>query len=371
MSKIKRNGCIRHTCCRSENSRSKVDGASETGSVTMMKPEQERIRSLLVDTISLLCRNGLNFENEVRVQAVIGITLDKDECFVVHINKCFERLEEENCENEQQLNESLQETADAAAATQPADESAEVIQSTQELSVKNLSPCGSEQNKRSHHQQQVSANSVALDECTPKSEVQVAKSGSAKHEAFDDCAEFDASRTRVNMRSSPAHVESDECDDSSVMMTDSVVFQQKSMTGKQRAVNGCDVQQPYYKSSQPTRHKPQRTVDAYRPKTKKRNPCEDLFDTEDDCCDDFTVGQQYMYIDAGSLRARPKLSKQQQQLDVFFDPHCTPSMLAAGGGHQSNDVTGTFPSQQHYRDPCKSLKRFSSNRRRPNRSPLC
>lgn len=344
-----------------------------------MKPEQERIHSLLVDTISLLCRNGLNFENEVRLQAVIGITVDKDECFVVHINKCFERLEEENCENEEQLSESVQQIADAAAATQSTHEAApcpdaEAIQSTQQHpSVKNLPPSGCEQNK-SQHQQQVSANNVARDECLPKSEVHVAKSGLSKHETFDDCAEFDANKTRMNMRSSPAHVESDECDDSSVMTTDSVVFRQKCTAGemhdKQCEANERDMQQPYYKLNQPTRHKPRHTTDAYRPKTKKRNPCEDLFDTEDDCCDDFSVGQQYMYIDAGRSRARPKMSKRQQQRDVVFDPHCTPSMLAVVG-HQSNDISGAFASRQHYRDPCKSLKRFSSSRRQPNRSPLC
>lgn len=280
-----------------------------------MKPEQERIHSLLVDTISLLCRNGLNFENEVRVQAVIGITVDKDECFVVHINKCFERLEEENCENEEQLNESVQQIADAAT------------QSTHEA-AKNSPSSDCEQNN-SQLQQQVSANNAAHDECLPKSEVRVAKS-------FDDCAEFDASKTRANMRSSPANVESDECDDSSLMSTDSVVFQQNGMTremhDKQCEANGHDTQQPYYKkSSQPTRHKPRHTTDAYRPNTKKRNPCEDLFDTEDDGCDDFSVGQQYMYIDGGRSRAQPKMSKRQQQRDVIFDPHCPPSTLARGG----------------------------------------
>lgn len=342
-----------------------------------MKPEQERIHSLLVDTISLLCRNGLCFENEVRVQAVIGITVDKDECFVVHINKCFERLEEENCENEEQLSESVQRTADAAATTQSTHEaapcpSAEAIQSTQQhASVKNLPPSCCEENK-SQHQQQVSKNNVAHDECVSKSEVNIAKSGLSKHETFDVCAEFDASKTRMNMRSSPAHVESDECDDSSVMTTDSVC-QQKSTTremhDKQCEANGHDTQQPYYKLNQATRHKPRHTTDAYRPRTKKRDPCEDLFDTEDDSCDDFSVGQQYMYIDAGRSRAQPKMSKRQQQRDVMFDPHCSPSMLARGR-HQSNDVSGTFANRRD-RDPCKSLKRFSSSRRQPNRSPLC
>lgn len=302
-----------------------------------MKPDQERIHSLLVDTISLLCRNGLNFKNEVRVQAVIGIKVDKDECFVVHINKCFERLGEEKCENEEQLKKSaLQIAAAATAATaQPTDEappsaSAELLQTTQQPpSASNLQPCtsklqpsASEQNKSQLEQGPVSATNAEQDDSATKCEIQVAKSGSA----FDDCAEFDASRTRVNKRRGPANVQSDECDDSSVITTDSLVYQQRSrngeMYGKQRAANGHDMQQPYYKSSRPTRHKPRHSVDGYQPKTKKRNLCEDLFDTDDDCHDEFSVGQQYMYIDAGKLRSRPKSSKQQQQQDVFFDPEC-------------------------------------------------
>ena len=305
-----------------------------------MKPDQERVHSLLVDTIGLLCRNGLNFQNEVKVQAVIGITVDKEECFVVHINKCYERLEEENCENEELLKESVQQIAEVASATpQPVDEapisvSVQTIQSTtqqQQVSVNNLSlsPSAAEQNK-SEHQQQASASNVVHDENVSKSEIPVVKSGSVKHETVDECAEFNASRARVNMRDRQRHDESDECDDSSVMTTDSVMCQQISMTGKQHAVNRRDMQQSYYKSSQPTRHRPQYYADAYQPKRKKRNPCEDLFDTEDDSCDDFNAGQQYMYIDAGSLRSRPKLSKRQQQNDVFFDPHSRPSMSALG-----------------------------------------
>jgi len=305
-----------------------------------MKPDQERVHCLLVDTISLLCRNGLNFENEVRVQAVIGVTIDKQECFIVHINKCFERLEEEQCENEEQPSESAQQIAETASATQPASEAAPpsvpTIQTTtqeQLVSVSKLFPVVSEQITR-QEEPQVSASNAAPVESVAQPEVQVAKSGSVKPETVDDCAELDASRTRAKMRRKQPPVESDECDDSSEITTDSLMCQQRSMTGemhgKQRAVNRHGTPQPYYKSSQPTRHRPRYSVDAYQPKTKKRDMCEDLFDTEDDSCDDFNVGQQYMYIDAGNLRSRPK--KQQQQCEVFFDP-CHNLSMSASRGH--------------------------------------
>lgn len=54
-----------------------------------MKPEQERVKSVLTDTVTLLCKNGLSYERELRVQAVIGVTVDENEVFLVHINESF------------------------------------------------------------------------------------------------------------------------------------------------------------------------------------------------------------------------------------------------------------------------------------------
>lgn len=55
-----------------------------------MKPDQERIHTVLTDTISLMCRNGLNYEKELKVQGVIGVTIDGSEVFIVHINETFD-----------------------------------------------------------------------------------------------------------------------------------------------------------------------------------------------------------------------------------------------------------------------------------------
>ena len=52
-----------------------------------LKPDQERIRSLLAETITLLCRNGLNFKSEFSVEALIGITLDNADVFLVNIKE--------------------------------------------------------------------------------------------------------------------------------------------------------------------------------------------------------------------------------------------------------------------------------------------
>ena len=53
-----------------------------------MKPDQERVRNLLTDTVTLLCKNGLQYK-ELRVQGLLGITLDNKDVFVVHINEKF------------------------------------------------------------------------------------------------------------------------------------------------------------------------------------------------------------------------------------------------------------------------------------------
>ena len=53
----------------------------------VLKPDQERVKTLLQDTITLLCRNGLNYKFEFNVSALIGITLDKNEVFLVDIRE--------------------------------------------------------------------------------------------------------------------------------------------------------------------------------------------------------------------------------------------------------------------------------------------
>lgn len=53
----------------------------------VLKVEQERVKTLLADTITLLCRNGLSFKSEFCISALIGITLDKHDVFLVDIRE--------------------------------------------------------------------------------------------------------------------------------------------------------------------------------------------------------------------------------------------------------------------------------------------
>lgn len=52
-----------------------------------MKADQERVKNLLTDTVTLLCRNGLQFQKEIKVQGLLGITLDDSEVFLVQIDE--------------------------------------------------------------------------------------------------------------------------------------------------------------------------------------------------------------------------------------------------------------------------------------------
>jgi len=57
--------------------------------VREMKAEQERVKTVLTDTVSLLCKNGLSYKRELKIQAVIGVTVDDGDVFLVHIDESF------------------------------------------------------------------------------------------------------------------------------------------------------------------------------------------------------------------------------------------------------------------------------------------
>ena len=54
-----------------------------------MKPEHHRVKNLLLDTVTLLCKNGLPYCHDLRVEGLIGITIDSSEVFIVHLNERF------------------------------------------------------------------------------------------------------------------------------------------------------------------------------------------------------------------------------------------------------------------------------------------
>ena len=65
-----------------------------------LREDQARLQGLLKETITLLCKNGLHFKNGFNVSALIGITTDNDETFLVEVKETVGDLEEENGEGE-------------------------------------------------------------------------------------------------------------------------------------------------------------------------------------------------------------------------------------------------------------------------------
>ena len=53
----------------------------------VLKADRERVKALLTETITLLCKNGLNYQSEFAIEALIGITLDRDDVFLVSIKE--------------------------------------------------------------------------------------------------------------------------------------------------------------------------------------------------------------------------------------------------------------------------------------------
>lgn len=65
----------------------------------MLKADQQRVRALLTETVALLCRNGLNFKSELCIEGLIGVTLDREEIFLVNIKETV-KLNSPACSNE-------------------------------------------------------------------------------------------------------------------------------------------------------------------------------------------------------------------------------------------------------------------------------
>lgn len=73
-----------------------------------MKPEHSRLSQLLADTISLLCKNSLKYSTDIRIEGVLGITVDTDQVFIVHIDDRLENGGPDDCTVKQ---ENLQATS--------------------------------------------------------------------------------------------------------------------------------------------------------------------------------------------------------------------------------------------------------------------
>ena len=61
----------------------------------VFKPDQQKMQQLLSEAITVLCKNGLNYESHVNVEALIGITLDDDEVFLVSVRETIQNIKQQ------------------------------------------------------------------------------------------------------------------------------------------------------------------------------------------------------------------------------------------------------------------------------------
>lgn len=66
----------------------------------VLKADQVRVKALLAETITLLCKNGLHFKAKFSIQALIGITLDEEDVFLVNINETIQSKDSAPDDNE-------------------------------------------------------------------------------------------------------------------------------------------------------------------------------------------------------------------------------------------------------------------------------
>lgn len=49
--------------------------------------DQLKVKALLAETVTLLCKNGLKFSSELRIEGLIGVTVDNNKILLVNINE--------------------------------------------------------------------------------------------------------------------------------------------------------------------------------------------------------------------------------------------------------------------------------------------
>jgi hypothetical protein len=49
--------------------------------------DQQRVKDLLTETITLLCKNGLNFKSQFTIEGLIGITIDQNDVFLISLHE--------------------------------------------------------------------------------------------------------------------------------------------------------------------------------------------------------------------------------------------------------------------------------------------
>lgn len=80
-----------------------------------METDHIRLQVLLKDTITILCRNSVQFGKELKVQGLLGITADDENILIVHINESYVAgYEASVCDQSNDLDFNIEELPDSA-----------------------------------------------------------------------------------------------------------------------------------------------------------------------------------------------------------------------------------------------------------------
>ena len=83
----------------------------------VLKPDQERVKKMIKETLTLLCKNGLAFDVHFSIEALIGVTLDDKDVFLVNINelvKSDKAAEADGSSEEQSVGASAEEGSEVS-----------------------------------------------------------------------------------------------------------------------------------------------------------------------------------------------------------------------------------------------------------------
>ncbi len=60
-----------------------------SNSTMIVNEDAERMKQLLTEAITVLCKSGFNFTSEFSVEGLLGITFDKKDIVLLNINETF------------------------------------------------------------------------------------------------------------------------------------------------------------------------------------------------------------------------------------------------------------------------------------------
>ncbi len=61
----------------------------------MLNEQQVKVKALLTEAITVLCKNGLSYSSNLQVEGLLGVTIDESEVFLISVNEWLAPGEEQ------------------------------------------------------------------------------------------------------------------------------------------------------------------------------------------------------------------------------------------------------------------------------------